>query len=262
MRITDQTGYSVALPSMPSRIVSLVPSQTEYLYALGLDNEVVGVTWFCIHPKEQTASAEKVGGTKKLDLAKIAELQPDLVIANKEENYKEDVLALRQDFQVYTSDIQHPADAYQMMLDIGKLCDKEPESQAIVRSCQKALEPCKKLFNQVNGLYLIWQKPWMGVGNDTFIHSMMRYLGIQNTLSLYDRYPELDQSLLDELQPEWVMYSSEPFPFQEKHMTPLKKRWPNAKHTVVDGEFFSWYGNRMAKAGLYFQQLYRELYGH
>src|SRR4051812_11307667 len=120
-RFTDQMGNAVELEGPPSRIVSLVPSQTELLFYLGLDKEVAGITKFCIHPAEMFHSKPRVGGTKKYDFEKIRQLAPDLIIGNKEENEQKQVEELQKLYPVWMSDIRNLADALQMIRSVGEL---------------------------------------------------------------------------------------------------------------------------------------------
>lgn len=248
---TDQTGHEVFLPKTPERIVSLVPSQTEYLFHLGLKHQVKGVTWFCIHPKEEVSGIEKVGGTKKLKLEKIRNLQPDLILANKEENFKEDIEALRTEFPVWTSDIVTVDDAFNMMLSVGDLTDRQIQAAESVNQIKESFKSLKSLEGTV--LYLIWKEPWMGVGKNTYINSLLEKIGLTNVLGQNERYPEISKKRIGELNPDFIFYSSEPFPFKKEHMQELIKTLPDSKHVLVDGEMFSWYGNRMLRFTSYVQ---------
>src|SRR5689334_18071707 len=121
---TDQIGRTISLNKTPRRIISLVPSQTELLYDLGLSDEVVGITKFCVHPEEWFRNKPRVGGTKQLNMDIIHHLQPDLVIANKEENVREQVEELASHYPVWVSDINNPDDAYWMMKELGSITGK------------------------------------------------------------------------------------------------------------------------------------------
>lgn len=253
---SDQTGYDVFLPETPSRIVSLVPSQTEFLFHLGLKNQVKGITWFCIHPKDDVKDIAKVGGTKKLNLDKIRNLKPDLILANKEENFKEDIERLRAEFSVWTSNVITIDDALSMMLSIGSMVDR----QAVAKTC---VDDIVESFSKMQGfsrsaLYLIWKEPWMGVGEGTYINSLLNKTGLTNVLG-QERYPELSLDQISELKPDLIFYSSEPFPFKEEHMKNLIEILPNSKHVLVDGEVFSWYGNRMLRFPSYVKQTISEV---
>ena len=120
----DQTGHSINLTAIPKRIISVVPSQTELLFDIGLDEEVIGITKFCVHPEQWFRTKKRVGGTKQLNIDIINSLKPDLIIANKEENTREEISLLQSKYHVWTSDIGHLNDALCMIYDIGSITVK------------------------------------------------------------------------------------------------------------------------------------------
>jgi ABC-type Fe3+-hydroxamate transport system substrate-binding protein len=225
------------------------------LYDLGLGERIVGQTVFCIHPKNKFKNATKIGGTKKLHLEKIAALKPDLIIANKEENTKEQVEWLAQRFPVWISNIYTLDDAFSMIKDIGKLTDTFEKANEIAEKIKTAFDELAFVNNPVNTLYLIWHNPWMAAGRKTFINEMMRCCHFKNVLSSGSRYPEISTDEIACLATELILFSSEPFPFKEKHMEILKSALPHSKCMLVDGEMFSWYGSRLLKAADYFKNL-------
>ncbi len=241
-----------------SRIVSVVPSQTELLFDLGLNEEVVGITKFCIHPHVWFKTKQRVGGTKTLNLDKIRELNPDLILANKEENTQEQIEALQQEFNVYLSEISTISEAQDMILDIGQLVDREEKANQLVDQI-KILQDNQVAFSTIlSAVYLIWQHPYMVAGVDTFIHDMMKNAGFQNVI--HDtRYPIIEIEAIQRLEPDVVLLSSEPFPFKQKHVDELQYLLPHSKVICVDGELFSWYGSRMLKAFDYFRSLHESL---
>lgn len=242
-RVVDQMHRDILIPAQPKRIVSLVPSQTEFLLDIGAN--VVGRTKFCIHPKEKVSPIPAIGGTKKFRFDEIDKLKPDLIIGNKEENYESGITELSDKYPVWMSDITTAEDALNMMRSLGRICNKNSEATNIVSSCQKALvEAAGTRSGKV--LYFIWQNPWMVAGKGTFIDTMLELLGYENVIKK-KRYPELSEEELKELNPETVLLSSEPFPFKEQHLSGMSKRWPNAICEVVDGELYSWYGSRLSK---------------
>jgi ABC-type Fe3+-hydroxamate transport system substrate-binding protein len=247
------------------RIISLVPSQTEFLYDIGLEEEVVGITKFCIHPQSWFRTKTRVGGTKQLKLDLIRQLQPDLILANKEENVKEQVEELSKEFNVWTSDIHHLEDAYMMMTTIGEMTDKLDAAKKIIAQIQENFAELQtlnlssaamaKVDISHRTLYLIWQKPYMSVGGDTFISSMMEAAGFENCCKDKTRYPGISIADIRELAPDLIFLSSEPFPFQEKHVHELEQLELPARIMLVDGEMFSWYGSRLLHAPAYFKHL-------
>ena len=251
--VTDQMGRSIMIPTKPGRIVSLVPSQTELLYELGLADRIVGQTIFCIHPEQHFNKAVKVGGTKKLRMDTIRQLNPDLIIGNKEENERGQISELAQEFPVWMSDIKKLGDALEMIRSIGIITSTEKTAEAIV-------EQIRYSFYEITGpvkgkaVYLIWQNPWMAVGKETFIDDMLQRAGYTNAIEA-SRYPELTSDYLRSLDATHVFLSSEPFPFREEHIAFINKIMPKAKVQLVDGELFSWYGSRLLKSAAYLSKL-------
>src|SRR6476659_6894392 len=169
---TDQLRRNIAVNFPPQRIISLVPSQTELLFDLGLDLEIIGITKFCIHPKDKFKSSTKIGGTKKLNLKKIMELQPDLIIGNKEENQKEDIEFLMQHFPVWMSDIVNLNDALEMIKSVGDLVDRADKANEFAKSISDDFTQLKhdvRLSAPKKALYFIWKDPYMLAGKSTFI---------------------------------------------------------------------------------------------
>lgn len=238
-------GREVKFHFPAKRIISLVPSQTEFLIDIGAS--LVGRTKFCIHPADKIQDIPNIGGTKNFRFEKIKELQPDLIIGNKEENYQEGIESLAKDFPVWMSDIYTLKDSFNMMASIGSLCDLKVVAKSIIEECRVALE---KVKNTKKGsvLYLIWQNPWMAAGKNTFIDHMLHFLGYGNVIKT-DRYPKLSESEIAELNPDYIFLSSEPFPFKEKHLNLVRSLWPQADCQLVDGELYSWYGSRLKHFG-------------
>ena len=251
---TDQRGKNIAIPFPPKRIISLVPSQTELLPDLGLEQQVVGVTKFCIHPPAWRKAKTIVGGTKHFDFEVIHSLQPDLIIGNKEENYKEGIEALESRYPVWISNIVTLHDAFEMIAGIGQITDTTPAAARIVDSIRDAFTRIKK-YEDLSVLYLIWKKPWMAAGSGTFIHEMLSTVGLNNVAAHRPRYPEMSAPEIQELKPDLIFLSSEPYPFQDKHKAELQQLCPASKILLVDGEMFSWYGSRLLKAPAYFNSL-------
>lgn len=253
LRFIDQLHREIEIPFPPKRIISLVPSQTELLFDLGLEDEIIGITKFCIHPKEQFKIKEKIGGTKQLNLSKIRSLKPDLIIGNKEENEQLQVEELMQEYPVWMSDIYNLNDALMMIRGIGEVVDRKLKAEEIAHQIQKNFEdlvmhPPKKV------LYFIWKDPYLLAGKNTFIDEMLQRAGFENIIQ-EQRYPEFSFAALSSLQPESVFLSSEPYPFKEKHIQAFQEIWPEAQIQLVDGEMFSWYGSRLLKAADYFKSL-------
>ena len=257
---TDQMNREVLVPVNPKRIISLVPSQTELLSYLGKQDELVGITKFCIYPESIFRSKTRVGGTKSINFERIEALQPDLIIGNKEENDREQILALAQKYPVWMSDILTFSDALDMIQAISRIIEKPAEGSQLVQEIRIKYEAFTK-FNTKRPLktaYFIWQNPFMVAGTKTFIHEMLQLTGFKNVYSHLERYPEIDLEKLKLNAPEIIFLSSEPFPFKDKHQSFFETQFPHAIVKLVDGTYFSWYGNRLLPAADYFSQLYEQ----
>ncbi|HWA35397.1 MAG TPA: helical backbone metal receptor [Cyclobacteriaceae bacterium] len=251
--LVDQLGTRIEIDA-PKRIISLVPSQTELLYELGLDDRVVGITKFCVHPERWHKSKAIVGGTKNFHFDIIEKLAPDLIIGNKEENYETGIGTLRKRYPVWMSDIVNFDDAISMIRSIAALTQTEEKGKEIIHSIESAFSSLQKIQLK-RTLYLMWREPWMGAANGTFIHTMMEKAGLTNVLRHEDRYPELSAEKIRALNPELVLLSSEPFPFREKHINEIETILPKSEILLVDGEMFSWYGSRLRLAPAYFTRV-------
>lgn len=240
------------------KIVSLVPSITEALFDLGLtENEVVGRTKFCIHPQDKIKNVAVIGGTKNINIEKIKALQPDLILANKEENVKEQVEALMNDYKVMVTNIDTIEDNYYLLKNLGKLFGKEDRAQLFNLKIYDVLNQAK-LDTPVKAAYLIWKNPYMTIGSDTFIHRVLTEIGFENIFKDKTRYPQITTE--DLADADVIMLSSEPFPFKEKHIEELQVFYPDKKIMIVDGEAFSWYGTHIAKCENYFKELLTEIH--
>ena len=259
-QVQDQTGNSFSIPFPPQRIISLVPSLTELLFDLGLTDEVVGITKFCVHPQQWFKTKTRIGGTKQLHLNKIKELQPDLIVANKEENDRDQIEELARDLPVWISDVEDLDDALAMIVNIAKVVGRKNKGVNLATSIAKSFMDLNKREHQnFQTLYLIWKDPYMSVGADTFIHEMMNRAGFNNVFGDWTRYPQLTEEQLKMTKCELILLPSEPFPFKQKHIDTIQPLFPKAKIVLVDGEMFSWYGSRLIKAPAYFQQLQNQV---
>ncbi|WP_312341583.1 ABC transporter substrate-binding protein [Chryseobacterium binzhouense] len=238
------------------KVISLVPSITEALFDLGLtENEVIGRTKFCVHPAEKVKNIEIIGGTKNLNTDKIKSLKPDLIIANKEENVKEQVEELMKDFKIIVNNTETIEDNYYLLKNLGLIFNKEEKAQIFNLKIYEIFNQVQ-LKSKVKAAYLIWKNPYMTVGSDTFIHHVLSEIGFENVFKNQTRYPEIEIADLGEA--DVIMLSSEPFPFKEKHILELKEIYPDKKIIIVDGEAFSWYGTHIAKCENYFKKLITE----
>jgi ABC-type Fe3+-hydroxamate transport system substrate-binding protein len=231
---TDQLNRGVIIPGHPKRIISLVPSQTELLAEFGLDEEVAGITKFCVHPPDWFRNKKRIGGTKTVNIALVKSLQPDLVIANKEENVMEQVAALEQVAPVWVSDINTTGDALKMITSIGQITGKNKEALVLTdkigADLQFLADQRKQIFRTA---YLIWKDPYMAAGGNTFINDVMRLAGFENVLAGQQRYPSVTTDLLIRKDTELVLLSSEPYPFKQKQVEELSLLLPGARIMCV-----------------------------
>ena len=251
---------SPSLNYTPKKIISLVPSQTELLFYLGLENETIGITKFCIHPEIWFRTKTRVGGTKTLNIEKIIALEPDLIIANNEENVKDQVETLAREFPVWVTNVVNFETSIKMISDIGQLVGKEEKIKNLILKIKNkfaALESeiAARNISPIRSAYFIWNNPYMTIGGDTFINDMMKRCGLKNIFEDEKRYPEVSIEQLKKMDCTLILLSSEPFPFAEKHIAELQVELPGVKILLADGEMFSWYGSRLLEAATYFKEL-------
>jgi ABC-type Fe3+-hydroxamate transport system substrate-binding protein len=233
------------------RLVSLCPSLTELVFDLGRGAELVGITRFCVHPAELVEWIEQVGGTKDPDLARIAELSPDLVLMNREENRVEDAEALRAlGIRVHDSMPRTVPETAAMVRSIGAALGREDEAEAIALDIERRAERVRREAERsrpVRFAYLIWRKPWMSVNADTFAHALLELAGGVNVFGARPvRYPEVTPEALASSEPDLVLLGSEPFPFRERHADELAglSGLARERFALADGEYLSWHGSR------------------
>ncbi len=237
----DQLGRELKLSALPKRIVCLVPSLTELLAYFELDQEVVGITKFCIYPEDWYKDKERVGGTKTIDIEKIRSLNVDLIIGNKEENTKEDIEALMQIAPVWMSDVNSIEDTYHLISSLSSIFNKEKLGAHLIQNLQSYFQLHAKEGAGKSVLYFIWHNPGFVAGKNTYIDSYLAALGYRNCVSV-ERYPDVNN--IGKINPDVVFLSSEPFPFQENHVSHYQSLYPDAEIILVDGERYSWYGVR------------------
>jgi len=260
-RHIDQMGNLISIPNEPLRIVSIVPSQTELLYDLGLQDEVLGQTLFCIHPKEMHSLKPRIGGTKKLDIQKIRALKPNLIIGNKEENSQDQIEILMQEFPVWMSDIQNLDQAIEMIVKLGHVVNKTEKAQEIAVQLHSDFNGLVRTETPKKCLYLIWREPWMAAGDNTFINDLLQRMGLQNAATGFSgRYPAISMEEIKRAEPDCIFLSSEPYPFKEKHIQELSEICPHAQIELVDGELFSWYGSRLLHSVKYLKTLQKRIF--
>ncbi|TRX31140.1 ABC transporter substrate-binding protein [Flavobacterium sp. ZT3R18] len=261
--LIDQLGTSHSFESSPKRIISLVPSQTELLYDLGLEESIVGITKFCVHPYHFKSTKKIVGGTKKVHYDRIRLLEPDIIICNKEENTQEIVEELRKICTVWVTNIATIEDNFQMITDFGQIFNQRTEARKWNDKLAFALSDFENFIKDIpvkKVAYFIWKNPYMVAGSGTFIDELLQLNHFQNHFASKKRYPEIE---LDKMEEEGdldlVLLSSEPFPFKAEDGYEIARCAQNAKAILVDGEMFSWHGSRLLKAFDYFKYLHSSI---
>ncbi|WP_428740824.1 ABC transporter substrate-binding protein [Tenacibaculum sp.] len=244
------------------RIISLVPSQTELLVDLGLEDSIVGITKFCIHPKHLTKAKTIVGGTKNIKIDVIKALNPDIILCNKEENTKEIVEACQQIAFTHVSDIFTLTDAKDLISLYGNFFNKQAEAFKMTSNLESKITDFKNFIQNHKTkkvAYFIWRNPWMVAANNTFINHLLELNKFENIYADEQRYPEVNIENISYKNPELILLSSEPFPFKEKHILEMEEYTNKTSFIMVDGEFFSWYGSRLLKAFDYFKKLHNSI---
>jgi len=257
--IKDQLGRVIELSQKPIRVVSLVPSQTELLVDLGLEDYIVGLTKFCVYPKELRKAKTIVGGTKEVNYNKISELQPDIILCNKEENTRDIVETLEKKYKVHVSDVKSMQEALELIIQYGIIFNAEEKAGNIVLNIKESIIDFRDFIkgkSQKKVAYFIWRDPWMTVGGDTFINSLLELNNFENVFKKENRYPVVNLENLDK-SIDLVLLSSEPFPFKKKHTVEFEVKVNfSVEVKLVDGEYFSWYGSRLQNAFEYFKSIH------
>ncbi len=261
--LTDQLQTNHSFAQTPKRIVSLVPSQTELLFDLGLEESIVGITKFCVHPNHFLKSKKIVGGTKNPNYKSIIALNPDVIICNKEENTKEIVDLCSEICTVWVTDIVTIEDNYRMICDFGNIFDKIIEAKNLSQKIEIAISDFKIFIKEKSVLkvaYFIWKNPYMVAGSCTFIDELLQLNNFENVFQSQNRYPEIDIKNLKNINLDLILLSSEPYPFEESDQVEFLKLSPNLKIMIVDGEMFSWHGSRVLKSINYFKIVHQNYY--
>ena len=266
LTLTDALGVQHAPVSAPARIVSLVPSITELLFALKLGDQVVGRTHYCIHPAPLVMPLPSVGGTKKIRYARLLALRPTHVIVNIDENPRELAERLMADgLQVIVTHPLSPEDNVPLYRLLGGIFDRTAEAEALAARFEQALAELRQVaWPRRRVLYLIWRKPWMGIGRETYIARMLALVGWETLpVETAARYPELvlDKALLDAA--DLILFSSEPYRFLPQDLETFARDYgcPPEKLRLIDGEMTSWYGSRAIQGLRYMAQFAREIFG-
>jgi len=254
----DASGVPVDLAPSPRRIVSLVPSITETLCALGLADALIGITVYCVEPREIVGGKTRIGGEKNPDLEKIRGLAPDLVVANVEENLREHVDTLRSwSIPVWVTYPRTVVEGIQLIAELGDVTGTEARASELLGE----IEP---LYARVAGaadrrravdvFYPIWRGPYMTINRDTYIHDMLRVCGARNVFGdRPERYPTVTLDEVAAQRPAVILLPDEPFRFRRAHLADFESYAEvpavrDGRIHLVDGKPFSWHGPRIAQA--------------
>ncbi|MDS9470757.1 helical backbone metal receptor [Sporosarcina pasteurii] len=215
LEVIDHLGRKVQIARSPKRIISLCPAITATLFSLGLENEIVGRTRYCIHPKNKVEKAAIVGGTKEINLKKIRDLQPDLIIAEKEENTKEIVQQLEHEFPVYVCEVQSIEENDRMIRDIGSITNSQHEATSLIQRIKDAFANLPNLHGK-RVAYVIWKDPYMVVGHSTYIQSVLEAMNAVNPFTKFEsRYPIVSFKDIQRAKLDYLFLATEPYTFTE-----------------------------------------------
>ena len=240
------------------KIISLVPSITETLFYLGLGDKIVGITKWCKYPETEVKKKTKIGGVIGINIEKIKNLKPDLIFAVKEENDKNEIEKLSEFTNVYVDEIINLKDAFQQIINIGKLTETEKKSKKLVNNIKLDFTEISN-FNNLKCAYLVWNNPLMLVGGNTFINSILESCNFKNVFDDKISYPKITINEINKKNPDIIFLCSEPFEFKEKHKIDFKEKFPNKNILLVDGEIFTWYGSHLLKTKEYCEKIKKML---
>lgn len=245
----DARGVRVKLARAPERIVSLVPSTTETLFALGLGEQLVGRTRYCVHPQPEVGALPEIGGTKALAWTRLESLRPDLIVANSEENKPEFWERLEAIAPLWVAFPRTVAEAVDDLRDMARLVGRGERGEELAGEIETARAAARAAAEPggFSYAYLVWREPYMVVSDDTFIARMLAEVGGRNVFAEVEpRYASVTLEQLVAADPERVLLSSEPYDFGIEHAEELGSLAERCR--VIDGELCSWHGVRMQRA--------------
>jgi len=254
---TDGLYREVEVKRTPKRIVSLVPSITETLFTFGANDNLSAVTSFCIEPAAALKSKSIVGGTKTVDIDAVKEIDPDLILANAEENREEDIRQLvRSGYKVFVTFPRTVAAAIVMMRQIAEMTGTIDRAEPILQEAEDTLNEISTVSHtrrRPRVFCPIWRRPWMSVGADTYIHDFVTVAGGRNLFAdRHDRYPRVELDEVAQRIPEVILLPNEPYNFREEHKEDFADRTHvpavrDKRIHIVDGKTLCWYGPRLTK---------------
>jgi ABC-type Fe3+-hydroxamate transport system substrate-binding protein len=239
----------------PERIVSLVPSLTEALFAFGVGTRVVGRTRYCLWPPRAVGRVPAVGGTKKVDVPRLLELEPDLVVAVREENSRENVEKIQEaGVPVFVGAPESVEGALWLLRELARVVEA-PRTDAVLGPIERVYGRLREEIERPSSRRLfvpIWKNPYMSVGSDTYAHDVLETCGGENVCGGSTRYPVFTLEEVEEAQPEIVLLPDEPYPFCAEDLEDFYALDIPAAHSdrihLVDGKLLTWYGPRMASS--------------
>ncbi|NIM20579.1 MAG: ABC transporter substrate-binding protein [Candidatus Latescibacteria bacterium] len=265
--IEDDLRRRHVFQSPPGRIVSLVPSITETVVLLGADQRLVGITDYCVHPEDALADIPRVGGTKNPDVPDILSLEPDVVLANKEENRKRDVEALEKQVPVFVTYPTTVRESLKTVRDLGTLLNAEDEAAKFTEECEGMMRSIAQdvtVSKPLRTACMIWRDPWMAVGPNTYASDLLKALGFENVYgSRKDRYPVTSLEELAERRPDVILLPNEPYEFDEGDKSFVEdfvnERGVSAMILLLMGSHLTWFGSRTLAALEYLLDIRRRL---
>lgn len=263
MEYNDNLNRKISLAETPRRIISLVPSLTELLHDMGMERQIVGITKYCVHPLHYIATKALVGGTKKVNIKRIKELQPDFILCSKEENTPTMVQELEKIAPVYVTDVNSLDDALELIKDLGFLFGRRTQAGHIIDKIKFQLKDFQHTIKDIplrKVAYFIWANPWMVAGSKTFIDDMLRICKFENAYANHERYPEVAiKHMRSKAAPKLLMFSSEPHDFTDDEVFDVLRNNRKTITIYVDGQYFSWYGSRLIKAFDHFKEIHKKI---
>jgi ABC-type Fe3+-hydroxamate transport system substrate-binding protein len=248
-KIIDIAGNEIQLKEPPERIVSLVPSLTETIIDLGCVNQLAGCTGFCLEI-EGTAEAREIGGVRDPDIELIRSLNPDLVLAGREENQKKDIEMIKGFSRVYVCEPRTVGDAIGIINDIGVLLHETETASAWARKIHEyrvKLNELRQDTTPVRFGYLVWWDPMMVAAGDTYISSLLEEGPFLNAFGDMKRYPQVEESELINRDMDIIFISSEPYGFDDNLIGDIRKLTGDIPVERIDGRMCGWYGTGTCK---------------
>ncbi|MFO8055328.1 MAG: helical backbone metal receptor [Bacteroidales bacterium] len=244
----------------PGKIVSLCPSITETLIKLGLKDRIAGRTDYCYRPEGETEEIPKVGGPKDIDPEKIDHIKPDLIIAIKEENNRQQIEQLQKAYMVFVFDITTYTGALDMIIRLGELTGKQQEAVTLSDQIDNAFARIPQLNTPRSFLYLVWKDPLMAAGKRTYINNLLTSHGFVNCLDTFaQRYVTLNFEVFKKLEFELAFLPGEPYKFTAEDKKDILAFFPQTDIRLIDGEVFTWYGYRMLHSAEYIKNMIEEM---